>query len=685
MRNILFCICLLSFQHLFAQVTETVIPNTEQQLENITENNGDVETEDDAYLQQLMQLIKNPIELNEVNEPDLSELRMLTPLQVQSFILYRKLAGKLIDIYELQAIPGWDISVIQKIRPYVTVSTRVTPTAALKARLKNGEHQLLLRLSQVPERSKGYLADSSTATNYYPGSPQKILVRYKYDYKRILQYGIVAEKDAGEQFFKGRQKQGFDFYAAHVFIRRLGIIRSLAVGDFVVNLGQGLIQWQSLAFKKGPDVLNIKREGEVIKPYNAAGEINFHRGIAITLSKNNWQFSAFGSYRNLDANFITDTAQSGTGYVSSLQTSGYHRTKSEADDKAKQRQIMAGANLSYQFKKLHIGINTVGYRFKYPVQKSADPYNKFAINGNRLANYSFDYSYTFRNLHLFGEAAFTADFSKAFVQGLLISVSSLADISLLYRNISKTYQSLYSNAFTEGASPANESGLYAGISLRPSNSLRLDAYADIYRFPWLKYRVDAPSTGSEYLVQLSYKPGKQLEVYSRYQYRSKAIDENAAFLTLAPVMQQPKINWRTQISYKINTVFTIRCRNELVWYNKKGGAPEQGYLLNVDFIYKPARKPFSGNIRLQYFDTDGYNSRLYAYENDVLYSYSIPFFYEKGQRYYVNINYDINKSISIWLKWSQTLYQNKTLIGSGLDEIKGKVKSEIKLQAAFRF
>ncbi len=200
-------------------------------------------------------------------------------MQVHNFILYRNLVGKLIDLYELQAVPGWDIGTIQKLRPYINVSIQVSAAGTVKRRLKNGEHSILLRASQVPERSKGYLLDSATATNFYPGSPQKYLFRYKYAYRNLLQYGIVAEKDAGEQFFKGKQKQGFDFYSAHIFVRKVGIIKALAIGDFTVNLGQGLTQWQSLAFKKSAAVINIKREGEILRPYNSAGEINFHRGI----------------------------------------------------------------------------------------------------------------------------------------------------------------------------------------------------------------------------------------------------------------------------------------------------------------------------------------------------------------------------------------------------------------------
>ncbi len=668
-----------------AQVAEPITPNTEQQLENVTENNEDIETEDDAYLQQMVQYIKNPIKLNEADAAELSQLQLLTPMQVHYFMLYRNLVGKLIDLYELQAVPGWDIATIQKLKPYVNVSIQVPVTAALKQRFKNGEHSLLVRAAQVPERSKGYLLDSSTATNFYPGSPQKLLLRYKYAYRDLFQYGIVAEKDAGEQFFKGKQKQGFDFYSAHIFIRKLGIIKSLAIGDFTVNLGQGLIQWQNLAFKKSAEVINIKREAAVLRQYNSAGEINFHRGLGITLAKKNWQLTVFGSYRNLDANLISDTSQTSGDFISSLQTSGYHRTKSETADKAVQRQVAFGGNLSYRYRRLQVGINGIQYKFKFPLIKPADPYNVYALNGNSFGNYSIDYSYTFKNLHLFGEAAVTSGFDKAFINGLLISATSTIDLSLLYRNISRSFQSLYASAFTENTYPTNEKGFYAGISIRPNNAWRMDAYADLYKFPWLRYRVDAPSAGADYLLQLNYKPNKQLEIYTRYHAESKSININPGQFITSPVILQPKKNWRTQVIYKLNTSITLRNRTEIVWFDKKGAEAEQGFLTYIDILYKPMLKSFAGGVRLQYFETDGYNSRLYAYENDILYSFSIPVFYDKGLRYYININYDVNKKIICWLKWSQTLYKDKTLIGSGLDEINKSTKSEIKLQVQYKF
>jgi hypothetical protein len=656
----------------------------EQQLENLTESADDVVTEDDSYLQELVHFVKEPLNLNYADEGQLQELKLLSPIQVSNLIAYRSLLGNFINIYELQAIPDWDVGLIRRIRPYVTVNSKIDVFNSLTSRLQNGENTLLIRTNQVFEKSRGYLLDSSVATNFYPGSPTKILVRYKFKFKNLLQYGITAEKDAGEQFFKGSQKNGFDFYSAHFFVRNLGMIKSLAIGDFTVNLGQGLTQWQGLAFKKSSDVLNIKRQSDVLRPYNSAGEIAFNRGIGITLKNNKWEATAFASYRKLDANFNIDTVNF-EDFVSSLQNSGYHRTASEVEDKNSQTQVSFGGNLNYSTERIHIGINGVHYNFEHAIMKAGYLYNAYALSGKTAGNYSVDYSYTFKNLHFFGEAALDEDFDKAFINGLLISVDSHVDMSFLYRKISRGYQSLYSSAFTENTYPTNESGFYSGISIMPVDYLRLDAYADFYHFPWVKYRVDAPSSGNDYMIQLTYKPNKQVEIYTRYHTERKAINYNPYGLTLNPVIIKPKQGLRTQFSFKLNPTLTVRSRVELSWFDKKGNAPQNGFLTYLDILYKPMLKPFSGNIRLQYFETDGYDSRLYAYEVDVLYSYSIPVFYDKGYRYYLNIKYDINRRLSVWGRFAQTIYPDKNTIGSGLDFINDHKKSEIKLQAIFNF
>ena len=658
---------------------------TEQQLENITENSEDQETEDDSYLQLLNQLQRNPVNINKADETFFKELRILTALQIHSFLTYRALLGKLISLYELQAVPGWDLLTIQKIRPFISVSDNEALFDDIGKRLQNGDHTLLFRVSQTLEKSKGYLQDAGTSRSFYRGSPQRLFARYKYVYKNLLQYGILAEKDAGEEFFKGVQKSGFDFYSAHFFVRNVGIVKSLALGDFTVNMGQGLTQWMSLAFKKGPDIMAVKRQSSVLRPYNSAGEIFFHRGAGITIGKNNWQATLFGSLRKVDANFNSDTTNGQDEFVSSLQISGLHRTRGEVEDKGSQRQLAFGGNFSYSLKRLHLGVNAVQFSLKYPLQKANDPYNLFALSGKNFGNYSVDYSYTYNNLHFFGEAALTGKNYPALVSGLLLSVANNVDMSFLYRNISKGYQSLYTNAFTENTFPTNEKGFFSGISIKPHMNWRIDAYMDIYRFPWLKFRVNSPTQGKDYMVQLNYKPNRVFEIYTRYKMELKSINYNPDVLTISPVVAQPKKNWRTHLSYKLNASVTFRTRVEVVWFDKKGMAQEQGFLLYTDLLYKPLMKAFSGNIRLQYFETEGYNSRLYAYENDVLYSFSIPVFYDKGYRVYVNVNYDINKKMAIWARLARSVYPDQNKVGSGLDEISANHRTEVKFQMLYKF
>ena len=685
-RVFFFAACLSSgfFSLPFRGWGQEIPPATEQQLENQT-NADQGETEDDSYLQELEQFRKNPINLNTADADELKQLRIVTDLQIGNLIFYRNLFGRLISIYELQAVPSWDVNTIRKLVPFITTATPFSLREEGVKRFRDGEHSLLLRLTQVLEKSDGF--DKSTPGTKYLGSPQKILFRYCYTYKNLLQFGLVGDKDAGEQFGKGSQKKGFDFYSFHVFARKIGIIQSLALGDFSVNMGQGLIQWQGLAFKKSVDVMGVKRQSAVLRPYNSAGEFYFHRGAGITIRKGRFESTAFASFRKLSATIVADRVSYET-YISSFLTSGYHRTTNENADRNNLTQTVFGGNVIYKSQKWQVGVYGIYYNFSLPVQKRDEPYNLYAISGKNWYNFSVDYSYTYKNLHLFGEAAADKNFNKAFINGLLVSVDPRVDISFVQRTISAAYQSINGNAFTENTYPNNETGFYAGVTIRPANGLRIDAYGDIYKFPWLKYLVDAPGRGKDFLTQLTYTPNKQVEVYTRFRNETKQSNQSDNATVTNFLISIPKQNWRTQISYKINTAITLRNRVELLWYdnnNDNGAHAEKGFLTFFDFLYKPLLTPYAAVLRLQVFETDSYDSRIYAYENDVLYSYSIPAFYDKGFRYYVSCNYDLGKKISIWLRWAQTIYGDKTTVGSGLDEINGNKKSDLKLQARWVF
>ena len=669
----------------FSQTTEEETNTTrEQQLENLTDNT-ETENEDDSYLQSLIIFRKNKINLNTADASELRELKYLTDLQILNLIRYRQLLGNFISLYELQAIPTWDIETILKVLPYVRADNALPFSADIKQRLTGGQHSLLARFQQVIETTNGFSRPDS-ASNRYLGSPQRLFFRYKYAYRNLLQYGIVGDKDAGEQFFKGKQGKGFDFYSFHLFARKLGPIKAIALGDFTVNLGQGLIQWQSLAFKKSAEVTAIKRQADVLRPYNSAGEYLFQRGVGITVGRKNFEATAFASLRNLDANLNVDTTLNNEDFVSSILTSGYHRTPGELTKKNTTKQTSFGGNISYNRTGFHLGANAVAFKFSAPIQRDIQPYNQYAIQGDAWHNYSMDYSFTYKNVHFFGEAALDKRQSKAFINGMMISLDKHIDASFLYRNIEKSYQALYGNAFTESTFPTNEKGLFTGISVRPVSYIKVDMYADVFSFPWLRFRVDAPSKGSEYFIQLTYKPNKQVEFYSRYRNENKAINLSGLALPARVTVNRPKQTWRSQVSYKISPELTLRNRVEVLWFDARAEERSaQGFLTYFDAGYKPFGQPLSINGRIQYFETDGFDSRLYAYENDVLYSFSIPVFFDKGVRYYFNLNYDVSKKLTVWARLAQTIYADKNVVGSGLDEITGNRRTEIKFQAVYNF
>lgn len=675
-------LCTFLSIHLSAISFSQEIPVTaEQQLENQTDADQG-ETEDDTYLLELEHFKKNPLNLNLADADELKQLRIVTDLQIANLITYRKLFGKLISIYELQAVPAWDVITIRKLLPFVATASALLLAEEASKRFRGGEHSLLLRVAQILEKAKGFSASTSGAK--YIGSPQKILFRYRYTFKNLLQFGLVGDKDAGEQFLKGAQKKGFDFYSFHLFARKIGIIQALAVGDFSVNMGQGLIQWQGLAFKKSVEVMGIKRQSAVLRPYNSAGEFYFHRGAGITIKKGKIESTAFVSFRKLGGNFVADTVNN-EDFISSFLTSGYHRTLSENEDRNNLTQTAFGGNILYRSSRWQVGLNGIYYKFSLPIQKRNEPYNLFAISGKQWYNFSIDYSFTYKNLHFFGEGAADKNFNKAFINGLLISVDARVDVSIVKRTIQKGYQSINGNAFTENTYPTNESGFYTGITIRPAIAWKFDLYGDIYKFPWLKYLVDAPGYGKDFLAQLTYTPNKKVEIYSRYRNETKQSNQSDNLTVANFLATIPKKSWRTQVMFKLNSSVALRNRVELLWFDKKGKNNENGFLTFFDIIYKPMLNPFSGVIRLQYFETGGYNSRIYAYENDVLYSYSIPSFSDNGFRYYATFNFDLTRKISIWLRWAQTIYNNKSMVGSGLDEIQGNHRSELKLQGRWIF
>lgn len=661
-----------------ARQQEETLPAEMQQAVETETAGKDAVPEDDATWQQLETFARHKIALNTADEAVLQSLGILTPLLINNLLTYRRLLGNFVSIYELQAVPGFERDVIQKLLPYVQVGNDLEPHYSLRDYLRKGEHVLLFRYGRTLEKAKGYLDTDSTAPHYH-GSPDKVFIRYRYNFPRYISWGITMEKDAGEAWFKYPQQQGFDFYSAHLFIRNRGKLKALAIGDYTVNMGQGLLNWQSQAYGKGAAVMQVKREGDILRPYTGAGEYYFFRGAAVTLQQRSWQLTLFVAHRKLDGTINMTDSVPDEATAAAIVSSGYHRADNEIIKRGTLQQLSGGGNVRYSTRQWQAGVNMVYHHFDPLLEKERKPYNQFDFNGQQLYGSSFDYAGSWKNVHLFGEAALGNNGKPAIVQGLLTSVAPAVDLSLVYRYYDKGYQSMYAQGFGDNYRTVNERGLYTGLSVRINACLKLDGYADIFHFPWLKFRADAPSSGRDMLLQLAYTPDKQRTFLLRYSSGLRQENLQVAGNALRILSDITTTRIRFSCNWQFNKQVTANTRIEYNYYQMVAGR-QQGWLFCQDLSWRFRHLPLSINGRLARFITGGYDTRIYTYERSVLYENAVSQLYGQGWLYYLNVKWKINKSLSCWWRLHQAVYPGQQVVGSGWEEIPGNRKTMVQVQ-----
>ena len=420
--------CVFFFQSYKSAAQDTVPLKTDdsdiqQQLENIAENNDNEDIDYTDLLEGLTYYKEHPINLNNTSKEELQRLTFLNDIQINYLLTHIEKNGKLITIYELQSIKDFDLQTIKKILPYVRVTDNFnTANFGIKEMFRNGQNVVTMRYAQILEKQTGFAAiDSADLYNShnsrYIGSPQKLYARYRFTYGTNVSWGITAEKDQGELFLKskqnfkydwyekslmGHQGNGFDFYSAHFFLKNIRFVKAFAIGDYQATFGQGLTAWSGLAFGKSADIMSGKKSAPGIRPYTSVDENRFLRGTAITIGFKPFEASAFYSRKKVDAN-VSDTLDNGEiAAISSLQETGFHTTPSEIADKDAIIQTIIGGNVTYNTRKLNIGITALSYQLDKDFNRALSYYNQFEFSSTQNFNIGIDYNYVFRNFNFFG-------------------------------------------------------------------------------------------------------------------------------------------------------------------------------------------------------------------------------------------------------------------------------------------
>lgn len=666
--------------------TQFLIENLVQESES---DNFDLGTQFE-YLEGYTQ---TPLDLNRATEQELTEFGLLSAIQVQALLLYREKYGQIFSLYELQGIPAFDLDLILRITPYVSVSKSKEKEAFQIGKiLKYSRHQIFARYQRLLEPQRGYdpLQPGETGQRFL-GSPDKFYFRYRLSYKDRLSAGITMEKDAGEEFFSGSNPQGFDYYSAHLYLKNLNkFVHSVAVGDYQIYFGQGLTAWDGFGLRKGAQVLNVKRISLPLRPYTSVNEALFMRGAAAHfefLPEKQLQTTVFGSYRRRDANreSMLDSVLSELDFeVSSLQNIGFHRTPNEIKDENAIGITTAGARVRYSGNIGHIAGNFVYNHLSNSLRRDNPAlYQQFNFAGQQSFNASLDYSLRYRNVQLFGETAINEKGGIATLNGLLAELDPRVGIALLHRYYDKRYYTLTGNGFGESSQVGNESGLYIGMESRLGKGVILSTYFDVFAFPWLSYRADAPARGYEGFAKLEYSPNYYITAYTQYRFERKQRNLSGNTTNIDQLINNDRHNLRFHFAYDVSRQFALRTRLEFAFFQNK--AFTKGAVVYQDLVIKPQKLPLRLQVRLAYFDTDNFDTRIYAYENDLLYVFSVLPYFGQGMRYYLNASYKINRNISLWLRFSQTYFTDREKISSGLNEIDGRTRTEIKAQVRVKF
>lgn len=566
----------------------------------------------------------------------------LTDYQYYQLQLYIEEYGQLYSIYELDAIEGFTVN--DRLR--LAVLAVIAPPPKLKPTFKElwkaSKNVFWVRYGQVLERQAGY---DTAHNNHYDGSPAHLQFRYDFNIRQQFGFRIAGEKDAGEQFFRGEQKYGFDHYSGSVYVKNLKRLKCAVLGDYRLNFGQGLVLGSSMMSGKGGDVTTIRRFAEGVRPVATTNESELFRGGAITLGNSNWSGSLF-------AGAITETTSNAFG----------------------------GA-VSYRRAQFSIGLQTVCYG-EYADTALAHEKWQALFHPNRV-NTGLSYHAVWRKQLIFGEMAINETGKVSMLHTAVFTVNPVFRFATLVRYYGTGYEAPMGRAFRVTSGDCGEFGTYFVGHLVLSRKAEANFFFDYYRLLWLSYQTDAPIQGVDGGMTLTYRLSRKSTLMMRYHWRSKPKNASGEDY-LRRVVDHNRHRIRLQWSNEPFPLLKLKTEVSAVFNRSDGIKWDKGILLYQDVVLNFKKPQLALYMRVAYFDTDSYDERLYAYENDVYYAFTIGSYYYQGLRAYLMLRYKI-RNLSIWLRASRTHYLNKETISSGLTEIDKPHKTEIKVQGLYRF
>ena len=583
----------------FARVyaTASVTTSFDQVIADIYEQMVEIQEVDYDELQStLYELAEHPIDLNHTTERELSQLPFLTSLQIDNILLYIH-DHPMESTSELLLVKGFKEYEVYNLLPFVTIHSVADTPSKLYAKeiFTNAHHEVLTRI------------DARKVENF-TGDPAYIEGKYKFNYANRVQFGATLRRPAG-----GKAKDLL--YGGYIQLNDISIFRTIVAGSYQAHFGQGLVFSGPFHLGKRNYVLQVGQTQEGLKKYTSPNGEGL-QGLGTTM--------VFGDPHRIEIS---------TSVLYSIQ---------RYNDSTLQHTI--GANITFTHNCLKVGITASEKIYSDSIDYYHNPkYTHRYFHGNRQAVIGLNARYHWQWIDLFGEVAAAQNTQWGIGTEIGIRMYPLPTMGIvaLYRYYSPTFDNIQGYAFSETSRVHDEHGGYLGIELNMLKAWQFSVYGDVFYFSGIKYGIPySPSWGYDTYAEARFMPKKKFDMLWQVRLREKA---KKSTYSLRYQFNWSFGGWRLRSQADANIVKT------------NGSALTWGASVFQDVQYT-FTIPLSLTLRMQAFDARVWDNRIYTFENDVLYGFSIPAMYGQGLRAYLNVRYKPLDILTFYLRVSESWY-----------------------------
>ena len=578
----------------------------------------------------LYTLHESPIDLNNTSDEELTQLYFLSPQQIDAILAYAY-RHPFESLYELRLIPELADYEIRDLLPFVYINraalnSETINTDALYAKeiFAKAHHELLTRI------------DARNIEAYEGTDPIYTQFRYRFDFRRRVTFGVQLRRPAGG-FARDLQ------YGAYLQLNDITPhLHTLVAGNFQASFGQGLVLAPVFHSGKSMYVTSVGQQREGLRYYSSVDGQGLH-GAGATLR---WEWN---KTTRLDVSALYSMRRA--------NDSTWHH--------------LLGANLTLRHKKLQVELTAIENLWSDSIHPYTNAkYNRHYFRGRNQAVIGASFRYNHGWFDMFGEVAtaqnhqITNDQSPitkshwgfGTIIGSRFYPTNGISLLALYRYYSPYFDNALGYAFSETSRLGDENGGYLGFDITRLRNWRFIGYGDIFYFSGYKYGLgDATRTlGYDAMAEIQYhQPGASSRqtggaASAEKGYNPSQITNHQWRLSLRFRARAKKKGTST---YSARAIFdwqrngwSLRTTLDANLTNQKSTITNQqsipyGISIAQDIAYNfqlsTFNFPLSLRLRLQGFDAREWANRIYTYEHDVLYAYSIPAVYGLGGRRYI--------------------------------------------------